>query len=132
MVTKLRGFALARAVLVGILGHRDGIDPAEPAMQINIGAASAAERPELVRRRLATDGTGRCARRVAMGHCMHIGRQKFTCMRWACPPRSACFCKRKVEAYRARTLPSSEACLALAFPRCAAHQTVLSQPKRMG
>ena len=54
----LRFFLPARAVLVGILGDGDGIDAAEPAMQIDIGATAAAERTKFFHRGLPADRAG--------------------------------------------------------------------------
>ena len=46
------------AVLVVVLGYRHGIDALEPAVEIDVGAALGAERPELLDARLAADRTG--------------------------------------------------------------------------
>jgi hypothetical protein len=46
------------AVLVVVLGHRHRIDALEPAVEIDVGAALGAERPELLDARLAANRTG--------------------------------------------------------------------------
>ena len=55
------------AVLVVGLGHRHGIDALEPAVEIDIGAALGAERPEAGHARLAADRTGNDGRRGGIG-----------------------------------------------------------------
>jgi hypothetical protein len=47
-----------RAVLVGILSDGDGIDAAEPTVQINIRATAAAERAKFFDCRLPANGAG--------------------------------------------------------------------------
>src|SRR5262245_24452412 len=70
--------ALARAVLVLVVLDRHRVDPAEPAVEVDIGAAPRAERAELRRRRLAADRARLTARRLAarglgaFGHAAHM------------------------------------------------------------
>src|SRR5262249_19858481 len=69
------GFLLARAraVLVLFLLDRHRIDAAEPAIEVDVGAAPAAERTELLRRGLAADRAGsRCDDIGALGHAIHV------------------------------------------------------------
>ena len=54
-----------RAILVRFLGHRHGIDAAEPAMQVDVGTAPAAERPQLLHRAPSADRAGAGMRRFA-------------------------------------------------------------------
>jgi hypothetical protein len=57
---------LAALVFFLVLRHRNGIDAREPTVEIDIGAAPRAERPELCRHRLAADRAGVAA--LGIGH----------------------------------------------------------------
>src|SRR5262245_49755250 len=77
--------ALLRAVLVLVVLDRHRVDAAEPAVEVDIGAAPRAERAELRHRRLAADRARLAARRLAarglgaLGHATHMGTPPPPC-----------------------------------------------------
>src|SRR5690242_8876996 len=65
---------LARAILVFLLLARHHVGAAEPAVEVDVGASLAAERPELLHGRPAADRAGRRAGGFrTCGHVMHMG-----------------------------------------------------------
>src|SRR4051812_7920779 len=76
----LRAFVLAlllrlpRPVLVCLLGDWNRIDAAEPAVEIDVGAAPAAERTKFLCHGLAAHGACSGAKPIAVfGHDLHMG-----------------------------------------------------------
>ena len=62
-----------RSVLVFVVLRRHGIDAAEPAIEIDVGAAPAAERAEFFRPRFAADRTEWNVCRLALRHGIDMG-----------------------------------------------------------